>query len=181
MWVQLIRVAKAACADACRILLLGIAAALSGCGPYVEPYRYIQLAATPGLEQAAAEAPDLSGLYFAEDMPTQYRLQRPGYTVALSIPRSSYLPVLELTVEPSGLRLVPGESEVPPSPVFCGAWYPDPSAPQRLQFGWSPKCSSEEPWELAFVVTDDSGTRIGEENLRFQLERNGWLVLIDAI
>ena len=114
-------------------------------------------------------------------MPVRYQLQRAGYSVELAIPEGSYLPAIDMTVEPAGLRLLPLAGEVPPSPAFCGAWYPDPQVPQRLQFGWSPKCSSEEPWEIGFVVTDDSGARIGEERLRFRLDRNGWLVLADAI
>lgn len=167
--------------NAARMLLLMAPAMLGGCGPYVEPYRYISLADTPGLQQVEARQPELSGLYFAGDMPVRYELRRPGYAVEIMVPEGSYLPAIELSIDSADLRLVPADAEVPPAPIFCGAWYPDPADPARLQFGWSPNCDSEPPWGLTFFVTDDSGEQLGEEKLRFQLERNGWLVLVDAV
>jgi hypothetical protein len=164
-----------------RVVLLSLAVALGGCGPYVEPYRYIRLADAPDLKQSQTQKPDLSGLYFATRMPTRYRLQRPGYTVELAVPDGSYLPALELTVEPAGRRLVPADGEVPPSPAFCGAWYPDSDVPGHLSFGWSPNCADEQPLRLAFRVTDDEGAEVGQETLRFELDRNGWLIMLDAI
>ncbi len=164
-----------------RLLLLSVAAALGGCSPYVEPYLYIRLADLPTLEQSAEQKPELPGLYFADAMPMRYRLQRPNYTVDFAVPDGSSLPALVLMVEPAGRRLFPAESEVPPSPAFCGAWYPDAEVPNRLSFGWSPKCGDEAPWELAFRVTDDEGEPLGQEALRFGLDRNGWLIRLDAI
>ena len=164
-----------------RALLLIVTAALSSCSPYVEPYRYIRLYDSPALEQSADQRPELPGLYFAGAMPMRYRLQRPNYAVDFAIPDGSSLPALVMTVEPPGRRLLPVDAEVPPSPAFCGAWYPDAEVLNRLSFGWSPKCGDEAPWELAFRITDGEGESLGQEKLRFMLDRNGWLIRLDAI
>jgi hypothetical protein len=154
---------------------------LGGCGPYIEPYRYIHLADVPGLEQVEKRQPALSGLHLAGPMPVRYRLSRADYELDIAVPGTSYLPAVELRVITPGLTLVPTSAEVPPSPVFCGAWYPHPDEPDRLAFGWSPRCADDQPREIAFDVEGSGGGTVGEERLSFRLERNGWLVLVDAV
>lgn len=164
-----------------RVLVVGATVLLGGCGPYLEPYRYIRLDDAPGLSQSSDREPDLEGLYFAGTMPSGYRLDRPDYEMTFTVPMQSYLPALQVSVATPGLEIRPKESESPPSPVFCGTWYPDPGNRRQLNFGWSSKCADGRPEQFSIVVTDESGSAVGEETVSFRLERNGWLILADAI
>jgi hypothetical protein len=163
-----------------RSLLLLATLGLAGCGPYLEPYRYIRLDESPGLQALAKSQPTLAGLHFAGPMIARYRLERAGYVIDIVVPEQSYLPALEIRARTPGVVLKP-LPEVPAAAAFCGAWYPVPDDPGRIDFGWSPHCEDGRPAEIVFEVRGSRGESLGIERLAFRLEANGWLLLVDAV
>ncbi len=157
------------------LFLLLAALGLVACSPQVARFRYLELAPDPALEVLASGRPAIERLVGVGQIPLRYALTRADYVLYLEIPPGSYLPSLQLSLQPDGLRLRPRE------PVAdCANWYQLTEQAGAWQFGWPPDCRADDPPEIRFDVLAPDGRLLGSETIAFSLRSSGWYYLLDA-
>jgi hypothetical protein len=150
-------------------------------------YRYISMKDVPGIEVVEYGRPRLKAIRGASSMPTEYRLERERYRLELRINLETYAPALVVRTEAKGtglgvLHLVAQRSRKTPaaSVAPCGSFYEVTGSPNQLSFGWACKDGDEGRF-ISFDVLTTAGQLVGEEDLPFELEENGYYFLPDLL
>lgn len=179
IWLWLARIDWLQMALSCVLLSLVV-----GCT--TSTYRYISLEDVPRIEIVEHGKPRLEALQGASSMPTVYRLERDRYYLDLRVNLETYAPALKIrahamTEAPGTLQLVAkrwrktsGTRAAP-----CGSFY-DVAASDQLNFGWGCK-EGENGKFVSFDVMTTDGELLGQEDLPFRLEANGFYVLPDLL
>lgn len=168
-----------------RFFAIVVAAIFIGaCVPRDYPYYYMSLHA-PGIKVVSTGRPTLNGVSDAKEMPTQYKLDRDGYTLTFDVEQNSYWPSIKMAAfslqgEPYILELDTDNR--------CSTVSSDTHL-NTVMLTWNPPfkrgCNDKEPQleEQYFVllVRNEKEVIVGKESIRFSLVRNGTYTESDAL
>ncbi len=163
---------------------------LGGCVPVPYKYYHMSLAEVEGLEVVEYGTPLQA--FFQKPVPIHYRLSRASYFVELELEKSDFQPALRVSAaSTSGNALLIQTRDDERS---CVGWRFGLSNQLKVRennvFMWTvmgrSKCLAPgevgaERFAIAFKVVDAEGNILGEERLPFTVERNGFVVIFDAI
>lgn len=163
-----------------------VATTLTGCAPYIDRYRYIELRPSTGLTTDMVGRPQHPATWFVGSLPERYHLARPDYVIVMTRPAEALLPALTIRLASPDhpgwtLRASANLDTSLNKGILCAAYDPGED-PAQLELGWSAACDDPEleKW-LEFDVVDGNGRVRAHERLRFDLRSSGWYVLLDAV
>lgn len=165
---------------------MGALLLLAGCGPRFEAYRYLSLEGYPDARVVErARATPGEHRFFVGEIPTRYEIARESYTLVLTVDPGEWGPAIDLGVRPYPERRIGFRSGAERLPPGCAEWAPADRTPGGwlYRFRW---CDGHDPWgkthnHLRFVVLDPDGNVVGDEDIPYTIERDGFFIYIDAI
>ena len=171
--------------------IIAIVLLLSGCVPIPRKHYYMSLAEVDGLEVVEYGTTSRTS-FLQKPVPIHYRLSRASYFVELELEKLESQPAFRVSAaSTSGNALL---IQTRDDERFCSGWSLGLSNQLRVGennfFMWTvmgnAKCLAPgevgaERFAIAFKVVDAEGNILGEERLPFTVERNGFVVIFDAI
>jgi len=166
------------------ILLVALAASV-GCAPRPTRYQYLSFEETPDVEVKAHGLVEVDHLLSRSTIPVEYLVAREHYRLRIRIDARKYFANAMIELENSpGFRLVPRPSRGTRAdrPRSCGSYDNVALSGDRFEFSWVICGEAADAAErvVAFdVIAEDLG--VTEENLRFNLKKDGVYLLRDSL
>jgi len=153
--------------------------------PMFSWYRYASFEQVDGIVISQRAKVDLKNAFLVPTIPTRYELDRGEYRILIWIDPRTHLPRLVVRIESTeGYKLspAPARAVVANIPRPCGSYGNLSETSDQFEFRWVVCGTGAEPQELvvAFDVTSGGGLVV-QENLRFELQKQGFYWIRDSL
>lgn len=157
---------------------------LSGCAPTFFKYRYVSLVSVEGIEVVEYGKLAKDGLFFHEEMPVIYLLNRGSYDLSFEVDKNSRGAGMKVSVMSSldvSLSLQGNAMASESGGVAFERYVELPE--NALEFAPSLEFmfGGRDSYTAVFDVHEEGRGLIARESIEFTLETNGFYVVMDAI